>query len=281
MDTLTPLETLYEQAKGSALPLPPELEGLYGPLSLPAQSGIPYVFGNFVTTLDGVVALGGPGADGGGLISGFNKHDRMIMGLLRAVADAVIVGAGTLRSVPDHFWTAQHIYPALSLVYEELRDALGKPEPPLHVFVTARGELDPGLPVFQTGTVPVLTVTTPAGAERLSKAGMPAAVQIATGANERAVSAQDVLAALAQVRQSDLVLVEGGPQLMGDFFAEKRLHELFLTLAPQVAGRDGTTERPGFVSGRRFAPEQPLWGELVSLKRGGSHLFLRYAFTPS
>lgn len=290
METLTPLETLYEQAKGGALPLPPELAGLYGPLYLPLrpapgpagmpvlQVPLPYVFGNFVTTLDGVVALGGPGADGGGLISGFNKHDRMIMGLLRAVADAVIVGAGTLRSVPNHFWTAQHIYPALSLVYEELRAALGKTEPPLHVFVSARGELDPLLPVFQSGSVPVLIVTTPAGAERLSKAGMPAAVQIAASADARSVSAREVLAALAQVRQSDLVLVEGGPQLMGDFFAEKRLDELFLTLAPQVAGRDGTTERPGLVSGRRFAPEQPLWGELVSLKRGGSHLFLRYAF---
>jgi riboflavin biosynthesis pyrimidine reductase len=315
METLTPLETLYDQAKGSALPLPPELAGLYGPLYLPLAPPLPvrtpalrpapagwqpalqaevggagnlsarveatpspYLFGNFVTTLDGVVALGGPGADGGGLISGFNKHDRMIMGLLRAVADAVIVGAGTLRSVPKHFWTAQHIYPALSLLYEELRGTLGKSEPPLHVFVTARGELDPNLPVFQSGSVPVLIVTTPAGAERLHKSGLPAAVQIVAGSNEQSVSAQAVLQAIAQVHQSNLILVEGGPQLMGDFFAEKCLNELFLTLAPQIAGRDGTSERPGLVSGVRFAPEQPLWGELVSLKRGGSHLFLRYAF---
>ncbi len=305
MQTLTPLETLFDQAKGRALPLPSELEGLYGPLSLPlrpasgpagapglqapasgpagapglqADTPSPYVLGNFVTTLDGVVALGGPGAEGGGLISGFNKHDRMIMGLLRAVADAVIVGAGTLRSVPKHFWTAQHIYPALSLVYEELRAALGKTEPPLHVFVTARGDVDPSLPVLQSGEVPVLLVTTPAGAKRLHEIGLPAHVQVVAGADERAVSAGLVLQAIAQTRQSDLMLLEGGPQLMGDFFAEHCLHELFLTLAPQIAGRDGTTERPGLVRGRRFAPEQPLWGELVSLKRGGSHLFLRYAF---
>jgi riboflavin biosynthesis pyrimidine reductase len=288
MDPLTPLETLYECARGSALPLPPELERLYGPLALPlrpAPAGknasatlLPYVFGNVVTTLDGVVALGGPGAAGGGLISGFNRHDRMLMGLLRAVADAVIVGAGTLRSVPNHFWTAQHIFPALSLLYEELRGALGKAGPPLHVFVTARGDLDPGLPVFHASAVSVLIVTTPSGAQQLSKAGMPASVRVVAGSNEQRVSAQEVLAAIAQVRQSDLILVEGGPQLMGDFFAEHCLRELFLTLAPQVAGRDGAAERPGLVRGRRFAPEQPLWGELVSLKRGGSHLFLRYAF---
>jgi riboflavin biosynthesis pyrimidine reductase len=205
------------------------------------------------------------------------------MGLLLAVADAVIVGAGTLRSVPDHFWTAQHIYPPLRAAYETLRGTLGKTEPPLHVFITRRGELDPMLPVFQSGSVPVLIVTTPAGAARLSKLGLPSTIWIATGwvatgAEKRAVSAQDVLDAIAQVRPCDLILVEGGPQVMGDFFAEQRLHELFLTLAPQIAGRDGTTARPGLVSGKRFAPEAPLWGELVSLKRGGSHLFLRYAF---
>ena len=66
--------------------------------------------------------------------------------------------------------------------------------------------------------------------------------------------------------------------LMGDFFAEQALDELFLTLAPQIAGRDGQAERPGLVMGKQFAPEHPLWGTLVSVKRAGSHLFLRYAF---
>jgi riboflavin biosynthesis pyrimidine reductase len=68
---------------------------------------------------------------------------------------------------------------------------------------------------------------------------------------------------------------------MGDFLAEGRLDELFLTLAPQVAGRDASLERPGLVSGKVFAPEHPIWSELVGVKRGGSHLFLRYAFDGS
>jgi hypothetical protein len=66
--------------------------------------------------------------------------------------------------------------------------------------------------------------------------------------------------------------------LIGDFFAQRRQDELFLTLAPQVAGRDSCSERPGLVAGKRFAPEHPIWGTLVGVKRGGSHLFLRYAF---
>ncbi len=79
-------------------------------------------------------------------------------------------------------------------------------------------------------------------------------------------------------RKSALVLIEAGPRLMSDFFAEQLLDELFLTLSPQVAGRDGTLERPGLVSGKRFAPDHPVWGTLVGLKRGDDHLLLRYAF---
>jgi riboflavin biosynthesis pyrimidine reductase len=65
---------------------------------------------------------------------------------------------------------------------------------------------------------------------------------------------------------------------MGGFFAEHTLDELFLTFAPQVAGRDGSGERPGLVTGVLFAPQHPLWGTLISVKRAESHLFLRYAF---
>jgi riboflavin biosynthesis pyrimidine reductase len=94
-----------------------------------------------------------------------------------------------------------------------------------------------------------------------------------------AISARAVLSAIGlRLRTGKIFLVEGGPRLMGNFFAEKCLDELFLTLAPQVAGRDGSVERPGLVAGNRFAPEAPLWGTLSGVKRGGSHLFLRYTF---
>ena len=57
---------------------------------MPRHAARPHVIGNFVTSLDGVVSLGIPGKAGGGEISGFNPHDRMVMGLLRAAADAVV-----------------------------------------------------------------------------------------------------------------------------------------------------------------------------------------------
>jgi riboflavin biosynthesis pyrimidine reductase len=278
MSALSPLEVLFELGHGPAVPLPPELASLYGPLRLPSYPERPAVIGNFVTTLDGVVTLNVPGKADGGPISGENPHDQMIMGLLRAVADAVIVGAGTLRAVPRHRWTPAHAAPAFATAYQSLRASLGKGDPPLNVIVTGRGEIDLGLPVFQSGEVPVLLVTTTEGAQRLSDRALPPSTHIATVPSSGRLSAQSILCAVQRVRPGQVVLVEGGPQLLGDFFAAGCLDELFLTLAPQVAGRDGSVERAGLVAGRRFAPEQPLWGTLAGVRRGGSHLFLRYAF---
>ncbi len=277
MNILPPLEPLYEEARGARLPLPAVLADLYGPFHLRARPGQPTIICNFVSTLDGVVALNSPGEKASGSISGFHQQDRMVMGLLRALADTVIVGAGTLRSVPSHRWTAASIYPPLADAYQRLRDALGKPEPPLNVIVTGSGAVDLSLPVFQAGDVPALIVTTAGGLKRI-QAQPPTPAQVIAAGDSPPLSAQAILDAVQGTRQSALILLESGPQLTASFLAERRLHELFLTLAPQVAGRADTPERPGFVAGRLFAPDDPRWGRLISVKRGGSHLFLRYAF---
>lgn len=276
---LAPLDTLSDATEGEDLPLPEVLAKLYGRLRVPDRvEGRPYVVGNFVTTLDGVVSLGVPGRAGGGAISGSNQHDRAVMGILRAASDAVIVGAGTLRAVPNHRWTPEYVAPALADDYRQFRSNLGKQGTPLNVIVTAGGAIDVELPVFQSGEVDVLVVTTKRGAEQIARAAAPPRVRVASVAGDGRISARTVLAAVTQARSADQILVEGGPRLIGDFFAEGCLDELFLTLAPQIAGRDDRHDRPGLVSGRTFAPANPLWATLVSLKRADSHLFLRYTF---
>lgn len=275
---LAPLDTLYDAAAGDTVPLPSELALVYGAFRLPLHDNPPHVIGNFVTTLDGVVSLGVPGHMGGSDISGHNTHDRLVMGLLRAVADAVVVGAGTLRSVPEHHWTASYIYPPLAAAYQALRARLTKTGPPLTVIVTEHGHLDLELPVFQLGEAQVLIVTSRAGAKLIQAHDLPPSVQVAILDGAGPLGARAILEAISHVRHCAVILVEGGPHLMGDFFAERCLNGLFLTLAPQVAGRDGAGDRPGLVAGHRFAPEQPIWGTLASVRRGGSHLFLRYAF---
>jgi riboflavin biosynthesis pyrimidine reductase len=277
MAVLEPLETLFYGTTGPPEPLPPALLHLYGPLRFPRPADRPYVISNFVTTLDGVVSWNAAGQGGGGEISGHNPQDRMVMGLLRAVADAVVVAAGTLRSAPGHLWTAEAVSPALADAYRELRQALGRPGPPLNVIVTASGNLDLSRRLFQSGLVPVLVVTTDAGASRLAAAAaLPRVEVVAAGPGPR-LRAGAVLAAINQRRPNGLVLLEGGPQLLGDFLAERRLDELFLTISPQLAGRDEGGGRPGLVAGHSFAPAQPLWSTLASLKRAGSFLFARYA----
>ncbi len=279
MSALAPLQDLFDATTGDDVVLPRALASLYGRLRMPRHAGRPHVIGNFVTSLDGVVSLGIPGKAGGGEISGFNPHDRMVMGLLRATADAVVIGAGTLRaSSPDHVWTAEYIYLPLADAYRDLRAALGKPEPPLNVVVTGSGDIDLDRHLFHSTAVPLLIVTTAAGARRLRDRGLPASPRVEVAAGVAPLSARAVLDTIGRTGKDELVLVEAGPRLMSDFFAERLLDELFLTLAPQVAGRDGAIERPGLVSGKLFAPEHPVWGTLVGLKRGGDHLLLRYAF---
>jgi riboflavin biosynthesis pyrimidine reductase len=279
MTVLTPLDSLYDLEGGEDVLLPPELRALYGRLRFPPHAGRPYVIANFVSTLDGIVSLNAPGRTGGGPISGFNQHDHMVMGLLRAAADAVLVGAGTLRSNPAHVWTAPTICPSLAGPYQALRSTLGRPDPPLTVIVTARGEIDPGLRVFQSGEAPVLIVTNTRGLTRIHGLGLPQSVQVVAVQADGRLTARSILDAVGRVRPTDVLLVEGGPHLLGDFFAESCVDEQFLTLAPQVAGRDGRVDRPGLVAGRTLAPDHPLWGTLVSVKRGENHLFLRYAFS--
>lgn len=280
--TLSSLQTLFETKRGKVLPLPPKLTRLYGCLRMPLPRSRPYVFSNFVTTLDGVVSLNVTGHASGGDISGFSAQDRMVMGLLRAVADVVIIGSGTLEADRRHIWTAEAIYPALADEYRRLRKALGKRAAPLNVIVSGSGEIDLRLPVFVSGRVPALIVTSAAGAKRLREQGAPDSTEIrAIRRKAGAIAASAILDEVCRVSPGKLILVEGGPRLLGDFYAEGLLDEQFLTLAPQIAGRDSGDRMLSLVMGKAFAPRDALWGALTDVRRGNSHLFLRYSFPAS
>ena len=275
---LTPLDTLLELKGGRALPLPARLARLYGSLRMPRAGARPHIISNFVTTLDGVVALNVKGHASGSDISGFSVQDRMVMGMLRAVADVVIIGAGTLGADRHHIWTAEDIFPDLADEYRQLRTALGKHEPPLNVIVSGSGQLDLDLPIFASGKVPVLIVTTTTGAKRLRKHKASDAVEIRAVRSVGVMRASSIINQVRRANAGQLILVEGGPQLLGYFYAERILDEQFLTLAPQIAGRQIDDQQYSLVMGQMFAPRSPVWGTLVDLRRGGNHLFLRYSF---
>lgn len=306
MPTLpAPLETLIDLAARATdaqpLPLPQALAERYGTLAFPTHPARPYVISNFVSSLDGVVALATAGVDDGSALSGGLAQDKLVMGTLRSVCDAVVVGAGTLNAIPKFLLTADGVFRPLAQDYAALRAALGKPPAPLHVILSGHGALDLSARIFQSGEVPALIVTTAEGQARIQAAQMlpPAVTVVAVSADDApsrvgesggrgqqaAVPAAAVLAAIVAVLGASapdpLVLVEGGPHVLDSFLAGRLLDELFLTLSPQVAGRSRSTnggERPGFVAGTLFAPADSRWATLLSVKRAGNALFLRYAF---
>ncbi|MFI1158397.1 dihydrofolate reductase family protein [Streptomyces sioyaensis] len=228
------------------------------------------MYANFVTSIDGVVALGPEYPSSGSAISGREPADRFVMGLLRSCADAVLIGAGTLRATPRHLWTPDHVCPQAAPDFGELRRSLRRATQPELAVVTARGDVPTEHPALQSGA---LVATTVDGARRLD-GRLPAACQILTPGEGSILRMADVLAAL-HAHGHAVVLTEGGPHLIGHLLGEGLLDELFLTTSPVLAGR-ADSSRPGLIAGLELLPNRPVWTDLISARRRGSYLFLRY-----
>lgn len=257
--------------------LPERLRARYGgELGIGLRPDRPTVVMNFVSTLDGVTSYNTPDAAGGGEISGFFEPDRFVMGLLRALADVVLVGAGTLRADAGGAWTAQAVHPDGAPDFATLRRQLGLPRNPMTVVLTASGSIDLAHPGLADPTIDVLLITTEEGARALAAQRVPGHVEIRV-AGKGSVRPQAALPILAE-RGAGLVLCEGGPHLFGQLLAAGVVDELFLTLAPQLAGRSAATPRLSLFEGTAFGVADAPWGRLVGLRRGGDHLFARYQF---
>jgi riboflavin biosynthesis pyrimidine reductase len=235
-------------------------------LSIPEGS----VYGNFVSSIDGIVALEGGTAPSGGIISGRNEGDRFVMGLLRAFADAVLVGAGTVRAEGGrHLWTPDYIFPAGTDAFQALRRSLKRDSSPRLVIVTAGGRLNPDDGAIQAGA---LVLTTAQAAGRLRKL-LPAATQVRAVTDADRITVDEIFGAL-EVEGLRTILTEGGPMLFGQLLAAQRTDQLFLTVSPVLERQTGDSSF-GLVRGIEFG-RQGLKSRLVSVRRQDSHLFLRY-----
>ena len=282
---MAPIRTLFtnEFAETSQAVLPDGLRARYdGNLSFPpAPVDRPYLIANFVSTLDGVVSFNLPGQSEGAQISNSNEEDRFIMGLLRASADAVMVGSATLQAAgPQGSWLPESVYPAAKDLYRNYRtEVLRKPEYPLVVIVTGTGRLDLAGAVFHTPQTRVLILTTEQGKQRLSESGSGALSSVevtALSTAETRISPSTILSLLRQEAGVELLLHEAGPTLFGEFLAGGFMDELFLTVAPQIGGRDAVHPRPGLVANVQFSPATAPWWKLISAKSATDYLFLRY-----
>jgi len=273
------ITTLYEQKEeGQSRNLPSDLEDLYGgDLSFPAMDR-PYVIGNFVQTIDGVVSFQIPLRSGGAEISGSNSEDRFVMGLLRSVADAVLVGSGTLHGDPGHVRTPEFIYPEAAHLYSSFRKKIGKPSVPLNIILTASGRIDLKEPTFHTDGLKSVIITTDEGAAKLSRDHGQALsdTTVRSTGEKKMTSPGAVLKILADEFGVRLLLCEGGPTIFGKFLSAGMIDELFLTCAPQIAGRQQNVSRPSLAGEELFLPETAPWFSLYSIKKASDHLLLRY-----
>jgi riboflavin biosynthesis pyrimidine reductase len=260
-------------ALGALGPATDPVTEAYGgtPLFPSPHDGHPAVVANFVSTLDGVVSYATPEAAGGGEISGFFATDRFVMALLRSHADAVLIGAGTVRAAPDERWTAADVYPHAADAFAAIRRAHDLPAQPSTVVMTSSGDLDPAHPGLSDPEIPVVVAHAAETADR----------QFAPNVERLRVSGVADLLTTLHARGMRLVLCEGGPHLMAELLRERTVDELFLTVAPQIAGRSGDRRRLALVEGLAFDVADAPWWELRTIHRAGQHLFLRYAHNPT
>jgi riboflavin biosynthesis pyrimidine reductase len=154
---------------------------------------------------------------------------------------------------------------------------LKKASPPLQVVVSGSGRMDLTRAIFRTPGIRTLIVTTQGGSDLLAASGVGSL--ISTEVRPLAgphVAPASILELLRAEFGVSLLLHEGGPTLFGRFVADGCVDELFLTIAPQVAGRNMAPVRPGFIAGVEFVPETAPWLNIVSVKARGDHLYLRY-----
>jgi riboflavin biosynthesis pyrimidine reductase len=218
----------------------------------------PRVILNMVSTVDGRASLSGRSAP----LS--SRADRALFHGLRSAVDAVLVGAGTVRTerygriIPDPSRRA-------------LRAERGLSEEPLACIVSGRLALDDAIPLLSEPAAQVVILTA-------SAASLPATAAEVDYVRTARDGHLDLAAALRELGTRfgvSSVLCEGGPHLAMQLLDASVLDELFLSVSPLLAGGEPAGgEALRILAGGELEPPCAL--ELLGALRNDSHLFLRY-----
>ena len=243
-----------------------ELAALYQPPGRPGAAS-PWLRANMVTSLDGAASLGGRS---GGL-SG--AADQQVFAMLRALADVIVVGAGTAR-VEGY----RPVRPRTEGVrWAWLREGRA-PSPPIAV-VTRRLDLDLESPLIAASpaharTIVITTEAAPPG----RRAAVAATAELIVAGRESV----DIVAAVGALagRGHRQILTEGGPYLLSQIIEAGLLDELCLTVSPLLAGPGagrivadiGPLHRPAGASPHRL--------RLAHVLADDGHLLCRYVRPP-
>jgi riboflavin biosynthesis pyrimidine reductase len=215
-----------------------------------AHEDRPFLFLNMVESPDGRATIEGRA---GGLGS---DADTLLLTELRAIADAVLIGTGTVRAEG---------YGRLVRNAERVarREAAGMAPTPTAVLISRSFDIPWSAPLFDAADQPVILYTN-AGGEPPQVAAPLDVVRLADPAPQ---------AVMADLRARGIrsLLCEGGPTLNSGLFEAGVVDELFLTLSPQLAGEPGA---PRIVEGKGLPRPVPLRLEWVL--RHADEIYLRY-----
>lgn len=226
----------------------PDLDAVY------AYPPTPWLRVNMIASADGAAVV-----DGGSRALG-TSTDTQLLGLLRGLADVVVVGAGTVR--------AEGYGPLRPRqARREARLEAGLAPVPRLAVVSHTLDLDLTAPVFTEAEVPTLVVTREAvDPGRLRAAEDVAEVVLAGGERVDLGLALDSLVGRGLPR----MLCEGGPGLLGDLAAADRVDDLCLTVAPMLAGGEASR----IARGPELTP--PARMRLAHALEDDGYLYLRY-----
>jgi riboflavin biosynthesis pyrimidine reductase len=283
-------EVLFDRAEPS--PLGDEALARYGNLGFPAAPpDRPWIYSNFVQSLDGIVSLLGEHASGGDISQ--SSADRWLMDLLRAQSDGVLMGMNTAREERSRRGPASRgiVFQVVEPALLEFRRRLGKGRQ-CNIFVTrAERLLLSEWKVFDGDVLDAMIVTSPAGAIRLApqQQSHPHVTVVAAGKDE----AIDLALAMRKLRQRlgiEHLLCEGGPSLYGALARADLIDEKFVTIAPVELGQRVPPEqerlpqeqgiepllRPNIFGGPGFTRNSMTRWTWLSCRKSGDHEFNRY-----
>lgn len=210
----------------------------------------PYVAINMVSSIDGKTTVGGKSSGLGSAI------DRQTMRTLRSKADAVMIGANTLRAEK------------LSLGLDE---PLGNLQP-LAVIVSNSGNLPLERNLIVTEGQGVLVVVP----ETLdAQSGCRSSVLRVRATPAGGVDLAETLRVLKSGHAVETLLVEGGPTLNHAMISANLVDEIFLTLSPMLIGGK-RSDTLTILEGGEPLPSRTLKPQLLSIHLSDNELYLRY-----
>jgi riboflavin-specific deaminase-like protein len=224
-------------------------------------SSRPHVMLNMVSTADGRASIGGRSGPIG------NRADELLFHGLRSVVDAVLVGAGTIRA---------ERYGRLIKSEQTVRARRerGLAEQPLACIASGSVSLPADIPLLADSAARIVILTP----SQATLAAASASISYVRAEREGRLDIPRALAELSERFGVRTLLCEGGPHLNHWLLSAGVVDELFLSLAPKLAGGESAGGLR-IIAGTELEP--PVELELLSVLESESELFLRYGVRDS